>query len=107
MVYKAKRPEGQKAKRPEGQKARRPEGQKARFLPSSDVAGHDEHYAGPDESKLDDERVQVWRRLCHQPAQDVQLEVLAGLLFLLGQLDAVKKGVAGALDGHLALEMFN
>ena len=61
------------------------------------MIGHDEDDAGADEGELDDERVEVGRRLGDQPAQDVQLEVLASLLVLLGLLDAVQKWVARAL----------
>ena len=61
------------------------------------MIGHDEDDAGADEGELDDERVEVGRRLGDQAAQDVQLEVLASLLVLLGLLDAVQKWVARAL----------
>ena len=61
------------------------------------MIGHDEDDAGADEGELDDERVEVGRRLGDQAAQDVQLEVLASLLVLLGLLDPVQKWVARAL----------
>ena len=65
--------------------------------PPSDVIGHDEDNAGPDESEFDDERVEVGRRPDDGITENIVSKNLTFVLHLFRFLDRVQEAVASAV----------
>ncbi len=73
----------------------------------SDMIGHDEHNACPDERELDDEGVEIGSRSCNCFTQNVQTELIANFVNHFGSFDPVQKYVAAvaAVSDNVHLEV--